>query len=247
MNCVYKKYSLSDSVRRMDAAIKNIENAVCNSRSIQLSEESNEITYQTAYVYGAVMSIIVLSDTKWNENEDENEKELFLGYKMIFQETIMLLRDCKSCKSYFIDGKRIIVVFDTPKKSGIQSVVDLSAKISSLIEIWRFKRSKTKSCDFHCSIGIHYGRLLKFDEEERGHSGSKSIYLGAAIQKANQLSSQPMPDKHNTCIRLSSVTFQNLNPEYKKMFHWEVKYSSYQSILYNVEMRKWLKGKGACL
>lgn len=241
MNCEYTKYSLSDSAKRMDSAIQKINSAVCIQDSIELSEGFSKTMCQTAYVNASVMSIVVLSNTDWDN--DLGQTELSLGYKTIFQETIRLLRDCTICKSYFLDGTHIIAVFDTPKKADILSLIDLSARISSMIEIWRFKRNRNHLCDFRCSIGIHYGKLLKFDEEDSVHKGEKSIYLGNAMQKANLISYQPLSDKQTSCIRISSAIFQNLNKDYQNMFHWEVRYDSYQSSLYNVEMKKWLQEK----
>lgn len=243
MNSVYNKFCLSDSAKRMDNAIKQYESAVCIRDSIAGSEDALFTMYQTAYVNASVVSLVVQTDTEW-DNQDE-QIELSLGFKMIFQETILLFRDCKICKSYFIDGSHLIAVFDTPKKADIQTLVDLSAKISSIVEIWRFKRNRNPLCDFRCSIGIHYGRLLKFDEGDFVHRGGNTIYLGSAMQKANLISYQPIPDKQSSCIRISSAVFQNLNKEYQNMFHWEVKYDSYQSALYNVEMKKWLQEKEA--
>lgn len=245
MNCEYAKFSLSDSAKRMDSAINNIDKALCIKDSIADAESEMDAMCQTAYVNASVLSIVFLSNTDWSDNQ--GQIELSLGYKTIFQEVIMLLKDCKLCRSYFIDGMHIIAVFDTPKKIDVQSMIDLSAKISSLLEIWRFKRERNSLCDFRCSIGLHYGKLLKFDEEMSTHRGSKTVYIGNAMQKANQISYQSMPDMQTSCIRISSTVYQNLNREYQNMFHWEVKYESYMASLYNVEMKKWLQEKEASL
>lgn len=242
MNCDYKKYSLSESVNRMDSSIQNIDKLICIRDSIKDSEEQDVSVFQSAYILATVMSIVVHSDTEWDD--PEGEKELALGYKIILQETIALLRDCCICRAYYIDGVHIIGVFDTPKKENIKTVVDLSARISSMIEIWKFKRDRNKLCDFRSSIGIHYGRLLKFAEEDKINSGNKkSVFLGLAMQQADMISYQPIPEKQSSSIRISSIVYQNLNTAYQKMFHWEIKYDCYQSTLYNVEMKKWLQEK----
>lgn len=243
MNCDNKKYSLSDSVRRMDSAIQDIDKLICIRGSIKESEGQEESIFQSAYILATVMSVVVHSDTDWDD--PQGEEELALGYKMILQETIALLRDCCICRAYFIDGVHITGVFDTPEKENIKTVVDLSARISSLIEIWKFKRERNKLCDFRSSIGIHYGRLLKFDEEEKKHSGNKSVFLGLAMQQADIISNQPIPEKQSSSIRISSTVYQNLNAHYQNMFHWEIKYDCYQSTLYNVKMKRWLQEKEA--
>lgn len=243
MNCDNKKFSLSNSVRRMDSAIQDIDNLICIRDSIKESEGQDESIFQSAYILATVMSVVVHSDTDWDD--PQGEKELALGYKIILQETIALLRDCSICRAYFIDGVHIIGVFDTPQKENIKTVVDLSARISSMIEIWKFKRDRNKLCDFRCSIGIHYGRLLKFDEEDKSHSGNKSVFLGLAMQQADIISYQPISEKQTSSIRISSSVYQNLSADYQKMFHWEIKYGCYKSTLYNVEMKKWLQEKEA--
>lgn len=241
MNVSYIEYKFSDSRRTFENIIKRDEIAIASNNSFEEANEMENSKFLSTYVYSTALSVVLSTNAKLDE-DGVGAKEFAMGYRALLGEIGNILKGARNCNYYYIQGVCVCAFFETTKNSEFKAVVDVCARISSIVDVWNSYRS-LQGISFSGVIGVHYGKVLKMDTECLMHDGDKTVFIGGAIQKANVLSNLPVVFNSRTIVRANSSFYENLDGGYKNMFSWNNKLECYQTSIYNVEMKQWIKSK----
>lgn len=219
-------YNFLQSLNRIDSLIGHDAESEVLPYIPLLAEASNE---KMSQVCATIMCIKIML------NEDVLPKDKCKFLQAFLSEATRICRANECCRDIVITPDCIIVVYSTPQKVDVDSVIDDSARINSLVMVVN-KKSSEKS-NYMVSIGIDYGHVMMMPVVGSNDSTIFTWY-GRPILEAKKLSECGKPEY----ISISKIIWNNIRTENQRLFkQTSIMEDYYSGSIINVTMNNWVK------
>lgn len=149
---------------------------------------------------------------------------------------VNLMREHKKCFDFMFFGDDMCCALDTTFQTDINELLELLAKLNSMLNILSRKSEKVDLLALEWGIGVHYGD--SFVAVNRYQSQNERFnWSGLAFQTAFDLSNMALNDAPNT-IYTSDVFYQNLKDKYKELLR-KKDTSIYTANIINRPIKDW--------
>jgi class 3 adenylate cyclase len=243
MESKYKSYDFSKSLERMDE--------ILNSNSFYEDNKTfpkrDDLTFTNGYYVNVTSLFIDLRDSS-KMTDLHTPKVLAKIYRSYISEAVAIINDNNDCKEINIVGDCVSAVFNTPFKSDIDLVIEVAARLNSLVDVLNYKLRKKKYNEINAGIGLSFGRVLMIKAGYKGSTINDVVYMGDAVNKASKMCSRASKDWHSRIV-LTPELYDNINKqEYKDLFSekYETGYplkKYYHGKPIIIEMNEWLNDK----
>lgn len=165
-------------------------------------------------------------------------------YRSFISECVAIMNSEQICKEINIQGDCVWGIFETPNKSDIDTVISVSAKLYSMIEILNYKLRKKGYKEISVGIGIDDGRALMVQAGYSGSSINDVIWMGDVVNSACHLANKAGRNGRKAII-FPCVIYNNANDHNKSLF--KSYYDSdedktlYEGTIINKKIEEWYK------
>ncbi len=239
MQSNYSIYDYIKSVERIDSVIAESENSF---KELNAIPPRSDLSFANGFYVNC--SALFVDIRKSSQLPDEHYRpKLAKLYRAYISEVVAAMNGNANCAEISIAGDGVLGIFNSQYQSDINEVFSTAAIISSLIDILNYKLKKNDIKEIAVGIGMSYGRVLMI---KAGFSGSKIndvVWMGDVVNEASKLASYGNIDYSNYEMMVSSVFYDNLSEENKKLLTWNNLKSCYHGYVINVAMNEWLKSQ----
>jgi len=230
-----KPYDVANSAKRIDAIL-----ALSN----DLLEESNTIPKREKLTYtnGFYVNCTALfADIRGSTDLTDAHRRPRLAklYRSFLSETVALVNSNEHCAEVNIIGDCVSAIFDTPYKSGIESVFSTAAKLAVLVKILNYKLDKAGIQQIQVGIGMAYGRALMIQAGLTGTGINDVVWMGDVVNSASNLSAKAYENGTGPIV-VSNVVYSNLNEHSQSLLRSRFG-GGYSGDFVDVGMNEWYK------
>lgn len=229
-------YDVDKSVKRLDD-ILNAGNGNYSDKDTVPVRSS--LTYTNGY-YVNVTSVFVDIVGSSDMTDQHQRPVLAKMYRGFVSECVAIMNSYMISREINIHGDCVWGIFETPLKSDIDTVIDLMAKISSLVKILNYKLSKKGYSTISVGIAADYGRALMIQAGYSGSGINDVIWMGDVVNSASKLCGIANRGGRKGIV-VSCVIYNNIKDKYKgylSKFYDGVK-AYYEGNLNNNIMEAW--------
>ncbi len=201
------------------------------------------LTYNNGYYVNVTALFIDIVDSS-DMTDEHLRPTLAKIYRSFISESVAIMNAEEICKEININGDCVWGVFETPKKSDVDTVISIAAKLYSMIKILNHKLKKKNYKEISVGIGIDYGRALMVQAGYSGSSINDVIWMGDVVNSACHLANKAGRNGREVVI-FPYVIYNNINEHHKGLFSTyydidECKYL-YEGTIINTGMENWYK------
>lgn len=233
-------YDINKSSDRIDE-ILNANNSNYSDKDYIPSRSS--LTYTNGY-YVNVTALFIDIVGSSDMTDEHLRPTLAKIYRSFISECVAIMNSEQICKEINIQGDCVWGIFETPSKSDIDTVIDVSAKLYSMVEILNYKLSKKGYTQISVGIGIDYGRALMVQAGYSGSSINEVIWMGDVVNSACHLANKAGRNGRKVVI-FPYVIYNNINEHNKVLFksYYDSNESKtlYEGTIINKKMDAWYK------
>lgn len=160
-------------------------------------------------------------------------------YRTFISEVVAVINGNENCSEIFIQGDCVWAVFNTPYKSDIDSVFATSGQVSSIVDTMNYRFQKKGINPINIGIGIDYGRALMIKAGYSGSSINDVVWMGDVVNSAAKLARFGNREYYDYETMASSIFYNNLNDDYKKLMSYNNYRSCYHGNIINMVMDEW--------
>ncbi|MDU7910922.1 MAG: adenylate/guanylate cyclase domain-containing protein [Veillonella sp.] len=164
-------------------------------------------------------------------------------YRSFISECVAIISSTSQCREVSIHGDCVWGIFETPKKSDIDSVFSVAAMLNSLVKMLNLKLSKKNYQTISVGIGIDYGRTLMIQAGYKGSSINDIVWMGNVVNNACHLANKAGRNGRKSII-VTNVIYSNLNEHNQSLlssyYDWEQYSSNYEGNVINTSMEEWI-------
>ena len=164
-------------------------------------------------------------------------------YRGFISECVAIISSTSQCREVSIHGDCVWGIFETPKKSDIDSVFSIAARLNSLVKILNLKLRKKNYHTISVGIGIDYGRTLMIQAGYKGSSINDVVWMGNVVNNACHLANKAGRDDRKNIV-VTTAIYSNLNEHNQSLlssyYDWEQHSSNYEGNVINTSMEKWI-------
>lgn len=227
-------YDFKRSLERIDE-ILNSDNKNFEERDKIPSR--NNLTFNNGY-YVNVSAIFVDMRDSSSLTNSHKRSTLAKIYRAFTSEVVAILNGSKNCVEINIVGDCVSGIFETHYQEDINELIDISARINSIIKILNYKLEKKEFPKIKVGIGIDYGRSLMIKSGFKGNEINDVVWMGDVVNNASKLS-----DKANNGniypVFISESIYTNLYKYIKN--HFKRYNNNYCGNIVDTTMEKWYK------
>lgn len=232
------KYKVEDSASRMDDILNaSNDDYIANEDSIP---SRDKLTYKNGYYVNVTALFIDIVDSS-KLTDGHKRPTLAKMYRCFLSECVAIMNSWTMCKEININGDCVWGVFETLKRTDIDNVISVAAKLNSMVKILNYKLQKKKYDTISIGIGIDYGRTLMVQAGYAGSGINDVIWMGNAVNIACHLANRAGRNGKKPII-ISESIYNNLNEHNKSLFSntsiWDVEY---QGDVIDIDMEHWYK------
>lgn len=171
-------------------------------------------------------------------------------YRSFISETVAILNSDAYVREVNIVGDCVWAVYNTPRKSDIDDIFSIAAKVNILEDVINHKLKKAGfETPIYFGIGLSYGRALMIKAGYKGSTINDVVYMGDVVNQAAHLAARGGKTtgwSRTPRIHMDGVFQQNLNEDNAGLTQLVESYPSvYSSNAVNVAMNEWLKAQDA--
>lgn len=221
------QYNFLHSLQRIEM-IKDFDSSSNALAYIPKPEEFSED--KTQRVNATVMYIRLKTQSK---SSNTSSKTLDLALQSYMTEVTNICKSNENCRDVVITPNHIMVIYSTPKKVDVDTVIDDSARARSLAMVVNKIYKDVKIITF---IAIDYGELLMSSCSST--KGSRSFaWTGQPITDSKE-----MADKdENGVISITTIIWNNIKQENQRLFkHENIFEDNYTGNIVNIIMNNWV-------
>lgn len=238
MESKYKPYNHIDS----DSRIQEILNSSESFEEVQSIPSRDRLTYNNGFYVNCTALFI---DIRGSSELPMKHKRPVLGkiYRSYLSECVAIMNGNNACREVFINGDCVSGIFDTPRKSDIDSVFLTACILNSVVNILNWRLEKKGYSPIKCGIGMDYGRALMLKAGYKGSGINDVIWMGDVVNSASNLCHQANKFPREPLL-VSADFYQNLNDHNKGLLNpvycGFVLPSHYEGNVVHEEMKAWL-------
>ena len=239
MKATNSKYDFNKSLER----IKNILDADNKSfKEVDGIPARDKLTYENGFYVDCTAVFVDIRDSS-SLSEEHRRPVLAKIYRSFISEMVALLNDYSNTREVNIHGDSVWCVCDTLYKKDIDDVFSLAARICSLADVINYELKKRSYTTYEIGVGIDYGRALMIKAGHYGSGLSDVVWMGDVVNKACHLCSEANKTLYDGRIFLSSIIYDNLCDDNKKLCSKDYRRDLYMANIVNVGMNDWLKSQ----
>lgn len=233
-------YDVNKSSDRIDQ-ILNASNSNYADKDYVPSRSS--LTYTNGY-YVNVTALFIDIVGSSDMTDEHLRPTLAKIYRSFISESVAIINSEQICKEINIQGDCVWGIFETPKKSDIDTVINVSAKLYSMVKILNYKLKKKGYKEISVGIGIDYGRALMVQAGYSGSSINEVIWMGDVVNSACHLANKAGRNWRKAIIFTYAI-YNNASDHNKGLF--TSYYDSdecktlYEGTIINTNMDEWYK------
>lgn len=231
-------YDVEKSAERMDDILDANDNDYADKDSIPLR---SNLTFKNGY-YVNVTAIFIDIVGSSDMTDEHKRPTLAKMYRAFLSECVAIMNAEFDCKEININGDCVWGVFDTPYKPDIDEVINVAAKLNSMIKILNYKLGKKGYSKIDVGIGIDYGRALMVKAGYSGSGINDVIWMGDVVNSACHLCNKAGRNGRNVII-ISNLIYTNINEHNQDLFEKFIdnNVSYYEGNIINTSMDDWYK------
>ena len=234
------EYDFNKSLERIDEILDG-DNKQYEEKDTIPSRDS--LTYTNGFYVNCTALFVDICDSS-KLPDYQNRPVLAKIYRSFISELVALFNGASGSREVNINGDCVWAVFDTRYKDDINSVFGTACQANALVEILNYKLEKKGYKTYKVGIGIDYGRALMIKAGHKGSTINDVVWMGDVVNQACHLSAKGnCVYSYGYPIMLSSVIYENLTDNNKRLCGWNSSYSCYQSDAVNIAMNNWLKAQ----
>ncbi len=239
MKSAYKSYTFTDGISRIDEILDTSDNAY---EEVNQIPSEDRLTYSNGF-YVNCSALFV--DIRGSSNLPHKYRRPTLAkiYRVYISEIIATMSGNSTCKEIRIVGDSVSGVFDTQTRDSIDSLFSTAATISSLVDIMNFKFEKRNIEPIVVGIGMDYGRALMIKAGYKGSGINDTVWMGDVLNTAAHLCNHGCQTAFDNRIMASSIFYENLNDDNKKLLTWNGNRQCYHGSIANSIMQDWLEAQ----
>ena len=231
-NTVYK---FEDSLLRIDEILNSDSSSYEELKSIP---SRDKLTYTNGFYVNCTAIFVDICDS--SELTSFHERPVLAKiYRSFISEMVALFNGFEQCREISINGDCVWCIFDSPKKTDIDSAFYAAASANALINVLNYKLKKKGYQTYDATIGMDYGRALMQKAGYKGSQINDVIWMGDVVNSACHLCNENR-GFFGKRIFLSKIIYNNLSDNYKSLCNL-FSNGIYHSNAINVEINNWLK------
>lgn len=201
------------------------------------------LTYNNGY-YVNVTALFIDIVGSSDMTDEHLRPTLAKIYRSFISESVAIMNAEEICKEININGDCVWGVFETPKKSDVDTVITIAAKLYSMIKILNYKLKKKNYKEISVGIGIDDGRALMVQAGYSGSSINEVIWMGDVVNSACHLANKAGRNGRKAVI-FPYVIYNNINEHNKGLFttYYDIDECKtlYEGTIVNTGMEYWYK------
>lgn len=207
-------YKVEDSATRIDDILNASDNDYKdNENNIPTRDK---LTYKNGfYVTVTALFIDIVDSSKLTDGH--KRPTLAKMYRAFLSECVAIMNSYTMCKEININGDCVWGVFETPNKSDVDKVIDVAAKLNSMVKILNCKLKKKKYEEIGIGIGIDDGRALMVKAGYSGSGLNDIIWMGDVVNSACHLSNKAGRNNKKAIV-ISSKVYDNITEHSQGLF-----------------------------
>ncbi len=221
---------------------------ILDSNNANYEDKGNEVpsrdtlTYNNGFYVNVTALFIDIVDSS-KLIEDCQRPTLAKIYRSFISECVALISSINQCKEVSIHGDCVWGIFETPKKSDVDSVFSIALMLNSLVKLLNMKLTKKNYQTISVGIGIDDGRTLMIQAGYKGSSINDVVWMGNVVNNACHLANKAGRDGRKSII-VTSVIYSYLN-EYNQSLlssycDWEQSSINYEGNTSDKSMEAWI-------
>lgn len=237
MKSNHKDYNFNESKKRIDEILNSND---INYEEFNYIPSRDKLTFTNGF-YADCSALFI--DIRNSSQLPQNHSNPILAklYKIFISESIAIMNANKKCSEINIQGDCVWGVFNTPHKSDIDSVLDTTARLSSLIDTINIKLNNKNISPINVGIGVAYGKALKIKAGYDGSTINDVVYIGDVVNEASKLSCYGSSTFLDYRVMISDIFYNNLKDEYRSFFSYNSRRECYHSDIFDKYMNTWVQ------
>ncbi len=233
-------YDIEKSVNRIQEILDSDNSNYEDKGNVVPSRDS--LTYNNGYyVNVTALFIDIVGSSKLIESCQR--PTLAKIYRSFISECVALISSINQCKEVSIHGDCVWGIFETPKKSDIDSVFYIAASLYGVVNILNLKLAKKNYQTISVGIGIDDGKTLMIQAGYKGSSINDVVWMGNVVNNACHLANKAGRDGRKSII-VTNVIYSKLNAYNQSLlssyYDWEQSSTNYEGNIINTSMDKWI-------
>ena len=235
METKYKKYNFKESFNRIDDILDESDKSFEALKSIP---SRNNLTYKNGFYVDCSTISITLRDSKKLPTRF-SLPILTKIYRSFISEIVAILNSNELCVDIRINGDCVSGVYNTPRKTDIDTVFSDAAKMTSLVKVMGCKLQERGQHNLIAAIGIDYDRSLLVKAGYAGSGINEIFWIGRAFNRAAQLRGYASKNTGIESTFVSNKIFINLSDYHKKLLRKHPSHDCFYGDVLNVTMDEW--------
>jgi len=231
-------YDVEKSAERIDDILNASNNDYADKDSVPAR---SNLTFKNGY-YVNVTAIFIDIVGSSDMTDEHKRPVLAKMYRAFLSECVAIMNAESDCKEININGDCVWGVFDTPKMSDVDEVINVAARLNSMINILNYKLCKKGYSQIDVGIGIDYGRALMVKAGYSGSGINDVIWMGDVVNSACHLCGKAGRNGRAKVV-ISDCIYGNINEHNKGLFKefYEMWVKYYEGNIFNSYMEEWYK------
>lgn len=242
MQANYKAYDFEKSRDRIDEILNSSDNNYEDKKEIP---SRDNLTFTNGYYIFCSAIFIDMRGSKEFSKKHTRPVTAKI-YRSYISELIAVLNGNTRLREIYIEGDCVWGVFNSPKKSDIDSIFSTAAKAASIIDTLNVKLRKKNYSEIKAGIACHDADVLMIKAGYSGSGINEVTWIGKLVGETADLCSKA--NRSDSKRTLYSQTFyNNLTDENKKKIdwlNWNTTYECYEGDTINSKMNEWVQENG---
>ncbi|MFC1934668.1 adenylate/guanylate cyclase domain-containing protein [Chloroflexota bacterium] len=236
MQATFSSYTYIDSINRI--------NEILNSPDFNYEDKDSipsrdTLSFTNGFYVNCSAMFVDLRDST-GISQKYKRPTLARMYRSFISELVAVMRNHTEVSEININGDCVWGVYDTPHRSDIDSLFDVAAMASSLIDILSWKLEKNNLSPIKAGIGLSFGRALMIKAGYKGSTVNDVVWMGDVVNESSELCSYGDRSWSAQRTMVSSSFYNNLNEKYQALLTWNSPKGCYQGYIINTVMNDWL-------
>lgn len=236
MEARHRFYNFEDSRARIDEILNNSDSEYQDRTDIPNREQ---LTYKNGfYVKCSALFVDIRSSSKIYDNHTRPVQAKI--FKTYISELIAVMMSNPKIHEIYVEGDCVWAIFNTPLRTDIDEVFEISARCSSLIDTLNIKYRKKGYSKITVGIGMSYKQSLYIKAGYKGSGINEIVWLGNLVSEAAKLCSYGNSSSSDQETMVSSVFYGNLSQRNQDLLSLNYSRNCYHGNIINREMNQWV-------
>lgn len=236
MDSNHKNYDYIASFDRIDELLAQPRG---NYEEVESLPDRDMLTYTNGfYAYCSALFIDIRDSSALPDVY--NRPALAKLYRAYISEMVAIVNGLTQTREVNIVGDGVWAVFNTPKKSDINSVFSAACRVNTLVKVLNHKLKHAQyDTPIAVGIGMAYGRALMIKAGYNGSGISDVIYMGDVVNRSAKLAAEGSKGPGTPPMMIDNVFANNLDAHRTSLITKDRQRGCYTANAINTAMNDW--------